>query len=157
MSTAAKLKEILALTDYSLSMHSRGYPLQGQFVVTGPQMRGDDESRVGFCVQVRKGRGAFASSVVFLRHPGGGLTIHENQSFFSLTDAQEALAREIFVELPENEDYSQGYTIANEFHELGFLIETEGAHPRATAGGVHLTMNSTSADGNRNTTVVAFI
>lgn len=159
MTTAAKVLQILEQTDYALFLGAMGYPKQGQFVTTGPQMGGSLESRVGYCVQVRKGRGAYSSNVVFLRHPNGGLTTHENQGFFGLTPAQEALAREIFVELPENEDYSHGYSIQGEYNEVGFLIEdASGDHPPVQAGGgVQLTVKNTKDDGTTETTLIAFI
>lgn len=159
MTTAAKVSQILEQTDYDLFMGAMGHPKQGQFVTTGPQMGGSLESRVGYCVQVRKGRGAYGSNVVFLRHPNGGLTTHENQSFFGLTPKQEALAREIFVELPEDENYSRGYSIQDEYHEVGFLIEdASGDHPPAQSGsGVQLTVKNTKDDGTTETTLIAFI
>jgi hypothetical protein len=159
MTTAAKVQQILEQTNYDLFLGAMGHPKQGQFVTTGPQMGGSVESRVGYCVQVRKGRGAYSSNVVFLRHPDGGLTTHENQAFFGLTAAQEVLAREIFVDLPEDEDYSHGYSIQGQYEEVGFLIEDQsGAHPAAQpGGGVRLTVKSTKDNGRTETTLIAFI
>ena len=83
--TVGVVQQILALTDYSLGLNFGRHPSQGQFVVTGPQMGGGAERRIGFCVQIRKQRGQFGSDMVFLRHPDGGLVTHENQSYFAMT------------------------------------------------------------------------
>lgn len=96
---------------------------RGQFVMTGMQMSSSLEKYVGFCVQVRRGSGQFKSDMVFLRHYDGRLTTHENQSFFSLNEEQEKLAREIFQHLPEDEDYEHGYKCCDGIEEIGFMIE----------------------------------
>jgi ABC-type cobalamin transport system ATPase subunit len=60
--------QILGMVDYKKSCrtaagHGIGYPLQGQMVITGPQLSQDPEKRMGFCVQVRKGCGQFVSDI----------------------------------------------------------------------------------------------
>lgn len=158
MSHTAQLKHILAQTDSDLFLGGLGYPAQGQFVITGPQMGGTDESRVGFCVQVRKGVGAFGSHVVFLRHASGNLTTHENQGFFGMTPQQEADTRTLFDSLPEDEDYTQGYSICGEQHAIGFLVENAAVPLQHVSGSsMHLTIEETNADGEKSTTLVAFI
>jgi hypothetical protein len=95
----------------------------GQFVMTAMQMSSNLENYVGFCVQVRRRSGQFGSDMVFLRHYNGKLITHENQSFYSLNEEQEKLAREIFEHLPEDEDYSHGYKCFEGIEEKGFMIE----------------------------------
>jgi hypothetical protein len=159
MSQSAQIKAILEKNDYKLFLGGNGYPAQGQFVITGAQMGGTEEFRIGFCVQVRKGVGAYGSAVVFLRHASGALTTHENQGYFAMAPELEAAARKLFVMLPEDEDYSRGYTIQGEHAEFGFLIEPTGeAQPTSTSGAsVHLKIEKTNEDGSKSATLIAFI
>jgi hypothetical protein len=129
MERSEVVKQVLALTDYAKGMYGNRHPAQGQMVVTGPQMGGSAEKRIGYCVQIRKNCGQFGSDMVFLRHPDGSLTTHENQAYFTMTEDQEKLARTLFSELPEGEDYSEGYRCCNKVHELGFLIDYSESTP----------------------------
>ena len=95
---------------------------RGQFVRTGLQM-GPIEKYIGFCVQIRRKEGACGSDQVFLRHADGNLTLHENQCFFALNEAQERKVRGVFESLPEEEDYTHGYSIQNQNRIVGFMIE----------------------------------
>jgi hypothetical protein len=45
------------------------------------------------------------SNQVFLRHFDGKLQVHENQSFYAMTEEQENEVRESFESLPEDEEY----------------------------------------------------
>lgn len=143
--------QILGMVDYKkscrISGQSFGFPLQGQMVITGPQLSQDQEKRMGFCVQVRKGCGQFGSDMVFLRHPDGSLTTHENQAYFGMTDRQIELARPLFDSLPEDEDYTQGYTCCDKIHEVGFLIGDSKSRPSRNAS-FTLTVDSTDESGN---------
>ena len=109
--------------NYKRRLDFKGGPAQGQFVVTGYQLGGASYKMVGYCVQVRKNSGQFGSDMIFLRHFDGRLVTHENQSFYSLTEEQEILARSIFKVLPEEEDYSFGYKCCEGINEVGFIIE----------------------------------
>lgn len=130
-SGAAIANKVLGMADYTRRCRA-GYPAQGQFVTTAFLPFASAEQQMGFCVQVRKGRGQFGSDMVFLRHPAGGLTTHENQSFNAMTDEQEAMARSLFESenLPEAEDYSRGYSCYGKVHEVGFLIEDSKSEPK---------------------------
>lgn len=132
-SRAEIVAQILSLTDYNLSFtfSDPRHPAQGQFVITGPQITSNVENRIGFCVQIRRNRGQFGSDMVFLRHPCGGLTTHENQSYFGMTPEQELLARSLFEaeDLPENEDYSHGYLCCGKVHETGFIVDDSASQP----------------------------
>lgn len=100
-----------------------------QFVITGMNTDGDLAKRVGYCVQIRKKRGQFGSDMVFLRHADGRLTTHENQSYYAMTPQQEALARQIFDILPEDEEIEKGYMCVDKVHEVGFVIENSASKP----------------------------
>jgi hypothetical protein len=130
---------------------------QGMFVVTGLQAgERRPEKQIGFCIQVRVGRGQFGSDMVFLRHPDESLTTHENQFFYAMTEEQEAIARTLFSHLPEDEDYSGGYRCCDKIHETGFIVENSASRPsRAGAGMVRMT--TTDESGQKNTTITAFI
>lgn len=113
-----------------LSDRSMQKMTQGCMVVTGAQVGTRDRERLlGYCVQIRKGRGQFGSDMVFLRHTDGSLVTHENQSFFLMTEEQELLAKPLFRELPEDEDYSHGYNCCNKVREVGFVIENSASVP----------------------------
>lgn len=102
------------------------YPKQGQFVSTGMQMESNPIKTIGYCVQIREKIGVFGSNSYMLRHANGLLTIHENQSFYTLTQEQETLVRPFFKVLPEQEDYSLPYTLAGgTYPETGFIISRE--------------------------------
>jgi hypothetical protein len=95
----------------------------GCLVVTGPQEREPNaERRLGYCVQVRLGRFGAGSDEIFLRQTDGSLVSYENQHFYRMTAAQEALARPLFTMLPESEDYARGYSCVDHQHEVGFII-----------------------------------
>jgi len=103
---------------------------QGCMVVTGlPAGPRNAERRLGFCVQIRRKRGQFGSDMVFLRHPDGDLVTHENQCFYLMTPEQEALARPLFTDLPEDEDFGHGYSCCNKVREVGFIIENSASEP----------------------------
>lgn len=118
---------------------------EGCMVVTGLQAgRSNPERHIGFCVQIRRKRGQFGSDMVFLRHTDGSLVTHENQGFFLMTAEQEALARPLFVELPEQEDYSLGYSCCGKVREVGFVIENSASVPIPdTSFAIAMTVTST--------------
>jgi hypothetical protein len=142
------VKQVLALTDYTKGMYGDRHPAQGQMVVTGQQVGGSTEGRIGYCVQIRKNCGQFGSDMVFLRRPDGGLTTHENQGYYPMTDEQEKLARSLFAELPEDEDYSEGYLCCGKVHELGFLIDHSKSTPTPNTP-----FNLTVSDGTSKTLI----
>jgi len=94
--------------------------------------------------------------MVFLRHPDERLTTHENQCYIAMTEEQEHLARQLFSQLPEAEDYSHGYRCCDKIHEVGFLIETSTSQP--SRGGVTM-LKTTTVDesGKTSVTCTAFI
>jgi hypothetical protein len=127
----------------------------GQFVVTGPQMGGGLFKRVGYCVQVRKHCGQYRSDMVFLRHHDGKLTTHENQFFYAMTAEQEALARSIFDVLPEDEDYTLGFS-TDGVHEVGFVIENS-ATPASPTTPTTVVLTEKLADGTERKSITTFI
>ena len=136
---------VIGMTDYSKGLFGgERLPTQGQMVVTGPNNL-TVEKRLGFCVQVRKGCGQFGSDMVFLRHPDGSLTTHENQAYFPMSEEQEALARTVFTDLPEDEDYTHGYLCCAKVHEVGFLIENSKSQPTPNTP-FSLTVESSNGD-----------
>lgn len=147
---AARVTRIIGTCDAErfisgLSESSMRRMTQGCMVVTGPQVgRRNPERQIGFCVQIRRKRGQFGSDMVFLRHTDGSLVTHENQGFFLMTAEQEALARPLFVELPEEEDYSQGYSCCGKVREVGFVIENSASVPTPDAS-FAMAMTITSA------------
>ncbi|MEX3983781.1 hypothetical protein AB4Y45_32885 [Paraburkholderia sp. EG287A] len=132
---AARVAQIIDMCDYSRHVSGLSDALthkltQGCMVVTGLQAgERNQERRLGFCVQIRKGRGQFRSDMVFLRHPDGRLVTHENQGFFLMTPEQEALARPLFEDLPEDEDFTHGYLCCNKVKEVGFIVENSASEP----------------------------
>lgn len=141
---------IVSMLDYLRAL--RPHPAQGQLVLTGIQMGSQaPERRIGYCVQVRKGRGQFGSDMVFLRHPHGGLTTHENQSYYSLSPEAEAMARRLYEEAPEAEDYSHGYSCFDKVHEKGFIVENSASVP---APPTPFRITVTGADGVSSLTEV---
>lgn len=122
------MEKIISLVDYQNMISPGNHPSKGQFVITGTTC-GDNAIRLGYCVQVRKGRGQFGSDMVFLRHPNGTINTHENQFYFSMTDEQTRLARSVFSIMPENEDDSRGYCCCGKIRELGFIVENSGSVP----------------------------
>jgi hypothetical protein len=54
---------------------------------------------------------------------------HENQGFFLMTAEQELLARPLFEELKEDEDYSHGYLCCDKVQEVGFVVENSASVP----------------------------
>ena len=123
------IENILDNLDYTLSLGFSKRPSQGQIVVTGYQFGAPKKRRLGYCVQIRVGRGQFGSDMVFLRHLDGGLVTHENQCFYGLTPEQEALVRPLFKGMIEEEDYTHGYLCCGKVMEVGFLIENSKSEP----------------------------
>lgn len=124
----------------------------GQFVLTGFQRGGVSLKTIGYCVQVRKGCGAYGSDMVFLRHPDESLTTHENQAFFALAEDKVKLARECFQMLPEEEDYSFGYNSFEGVREFGFVIENSKSQPMEVEP---FSIVTTSANGDKSLLVIS--
>lgn len=140
----AIIKSLLDNINYIDNMIGFGrHPQQYQFVLTaaicGPH---SDEMRIGYCVQVRKKCGAFGSDKVFLRHPSGQLTVHENQSFIAMSEEDEKQARTIFEMLPDEEIESEGYRDCDGVIEIGFLIEDSKSHPAKNIPTVQITVDN---------------
>ncbi|MBQ0600773.1 plasmid protein [Klebsiella oxytoca] len=126
------IKSIVDAIDYQKMIRHDSHPVFGQFVVVGPNF-GPIESRLGYCVQVRKKVGQFGSDIVFLRHRDGNLTTHENNCYVAVSEQQERLARSVFKVLPDEEEPELGYRDPNGVHETGFVIENSAS--KAATGG----------------------
>lgn len=96
---------------------------QGQFVIAAMVLPDNPMIRVGYVVQIREKAGQFGSKKVFMRLSDGTLITHENQAFWSVGSEQESLIRSVFATLPEDEDYSRGYSCQNKVHKVGFIIK----------------------------------
>ena len=149
------IKQIISLTNYARGMYGSDHPSQGQWVVTGPQSSNNIEKRVGFCVQVRKGCGQFGSDLVFLRHADESLTTHENQAYFAMSQEQIDLARQIFIDTPENEDYSFGYKCTGKINQIGFLIESSNSKPCSAVSSVGLAITDSKKPASK--TFISFV
>ncbi|HEJ2342740.1 TPA: hypothetical protein ACWLUJ_005709 [Pseudomonas aeruginosa] len=130
-------------------------PTRGMFVKTGPH-GGSLRGSIGWVVQVRLKQGQFGSDNYILCHPGKGgwLMQHSNNVFYPLTPDEVELVRPFFVDrLPEDEDFTQGYTLGSEeTRAVGFLVEPpEGYEPR---GGEGARMRTTVTAKNGETTVI---
>ncbi|EIX9725650.1 plasmid protein [Klebsiella pneumoniae] len=139
------IKAIVDAADYQRMISYNQNPAFGQFVVAGYN-GGPAESRLGYCVQVRKKVGQFGSDIVFLRHASGTLTAHENNCYVAVTEEQEALARSVFKLLPDDEEPEKGYSDPAGVHETGFVIENSAS--KASTGGpsVAITVYSRKED-----------
>lgn len=150
----AAVAAIKAKRDYAKSCDLVGYK-HGQFVQTGMQVGGTPTLKaIGYCVQVRKRCGQYGSDMVFLRHPDGKLTVHENQSFYALSAEDEALIRPFFKVLPEQEEPDLGYRCCDGIHEVGFIIERSASQP-SPAQPVMITTMTPCADGSVKQTITA--
>lgn len=102
------------------------HPEQYQFVMVAGPMVGqepDINNAVGYCVQVRKGRGQFGSDQVFIRHCDGSMVVHENQGWFALSDEVADRIKPFFELLPGDEDPTKAITYCGEEPEIGFVIQ----------------------------------
>lgn len=150
----ALVNRILALTDYRNTVWGLGTPERnklkvkpGMMVITGPQFRSSLERHLGFIVQIRLGRGQFGSDMVFVRHPDGMLVTHENQCFCQMSEDQEALARPLFTDLPEDEDLTRGYSCCDKVHEVGFFIQDSASKPMPDSPFAIITTSTPKNDG----------
>lgn len=138
-----------------------GHPQPGEYVITAMQagnIRGERgwHRYIGYVVQVRKSAGAFGSDIVLLRHPDGALVRHENQAFFQIEDQWLDKAKALYppgMTPDEYEDYSQPYTLGEDYPEYGKIIEAkEEGPPRDDAPMMRIVV--TDADGSQSVTVV---
>ena len=101
----------------------------GKIVFTGPTTLGDSIQRIGRVEQVRKKAGAFGSDLVFLRHPDGTLSTHENQGYISIADKDLEEVKKLFipealeVEYDPEEEYTIGKSV---WPEKGFIVPFNG-------------------------------
>lgn len=135
-------------------------PEQGMFVKTGPH-GGSMRGSIGWVAQVRLKQGQFGSDNYILCHAGDGgwLMQHSNNVFYPLTPAEVELVRPFFADrLPENEDYSRGYTLGSEeTRAFGFLIDpSEGFEPRGGEG-ARMRMATIGVDGSKTITETVFL
>lgn len=96
-----------------------------EYVITGIQAGPSNiNRRVGRIVQVRLKEGAFGTALVFLRHPDGGLTTHENQSFVPLKGEDRKIVEQMFKDnnVCQDDPFNHEYTIAGKYPAKGFII-----------------------------------
>lgn len=138
----------------------KGVPERGMFVKTGPH-GGSMRGSIGWVAQVRLKQGQFGSDNYILCHPdnGGRLMQHSNNVFYPLTPKEEEMVRPFFRDrLPEDEDFTQGYTLGSEeTRAIGFLIDPpEGFAPRGGEG-ASMRMTVTEPDGKTTVTETVFL
>ncbi len=112
---------------------------QGQFVFTLDPFA-NPLICVGYVIQIRKRIGPFNSDSIFLRLANGKIQEWANQGFFSMSEEQEVLARQIFAVLPEDEDYSTSYWSYEKVHEIGFIVENPKPVPSSPTQQVSMTI-----------------
>jgi hypothetical protein len=139
----------------------RRMPEQGMFVKTGPH-GGSMRGSIGWVAQVRLKQGQFGSDNYILCHAGadgGWLMQHSNNAFYPLTTAEVELVRPFFADrLPENEDFSYGYTLgSDETRAVGFLIDPPEAFEPRGGEGARMRMTVTDAAGNESVTDTVFL
>ncbi|HEL6195864.1 TPA: plasmid protein [Klebsiella pneumoniae] len=139
------INDIVNSINYQKMIRHDSNPAFGQFVVAGYN-GGPAESRLGYCVQVRKKVGQFGSDIVFLRHASGTLTAHENNCYVAVTEEQEALARSVFKLLPDDEEPEKGYSDPAGVHETGFVIENSASNASTGGPSVAITVYSRKED-----------
>jgi hypothetical protein len=135
-------------------------PEKGMFVKTGPH-GGSMRGSIGWVVQVRLKQGQFGSDNYILCHAGDGgwLMQHANNVFYPLTPAEVEQVLPFFADrLPENEDFSRGYTLgSDETRAFGFLIDPpEGFEPRGGEGS-RMLITTIGADGSKTLTDTVFL
>ncbi|EOZ8645426.1 hypothetical protein ACQWTT_001177 [Acinetobacter baumannii] len=142
MQRVSILKQIISMLDKESRMVDSDCIQQGQFVIAALILPDNALWRVGYITQIRRKVGQFGSDKVFMRLADESLIVHENQAFWRMTSDQEALARQVFTQLPEKEDYSLGYNCTDKIHEVGFIIENSKSVPSPVENTVNLTIST---------------
>jgi len=107
------------------------FPEYGQVVRSG-LIQGKPyifDHAIGYVVQIRKKRGQYASDQYLVRHPDGSLVVHENQSFWLVSDELAEAALSHFKLRPDDEGGDTEYTIGQELPEVGYIIEFKDGDP----------------------------
>ena len=151
-----ELKEIVNARDYNNMVGSNNHPIPGEYYITGLQAGNDDLTRyVGYCVQVRKKAGAFGSDIVFIRHPNGVLSTHENQFFFNVNDFWKDKIISLYAAdvNPSEIDEGKAYTIGGEYPEVGKVIEPKESD-RPLDESPLMKITTIHADGSKDIEIV---
>lgn len=151
------IKNILDNRDYTAMFSMKKLPSPGQFISTGMQANGNLLKMVGYCVQIRKNIGMFGSHMYLIRHPDGLLTIHENQSYYAMTEEQEKTLRPFFTIVPEQEDFTKAFSLINkQYPEIGFIIEKSDMQeiPEVTENDTPVKIFETDNQGNKKITII---
>lgn len=150
------LKEIIDARDYYNMVPPDKYPIPGEYVITGLQVgnhNGEEgwDKYVGYVVQVRKKAGVFGSNIVLIRHSIGNLISHENQSFFRMNKHWKEKIQALYEKgiNPESEDYTQAYTIGEEYPEIGKVIEPKKDGYHGKNSGSVTTLTISHVDGSK--------
>jgi hypothetical protein len=155
-------QQIAEARDFCKMVGIDEHPMPGEYLVTGLQagnIRGEQgwHLYVGYVVQVRKKAGAFGSHIVLMRHPDGTLMRHENQCFLRLTPEEEEALKGIFppgMTPDEYEDYTEAYTLNNEYPATGKIIEPDGAEAPPQDNRPMMKITVTGAEGDKTVIVV---
>jgi len=128
------LRDIVKACEWKRRM-IHDHPEPYQMVVTGLQVGNTKgnivwEKYVGYVVQVRKKAGAFGSDMVFIRHPDGSLTTHENQSYCGLSPEIIEEIKKLYPDgmIEEDMEYDGPYSINGKHPRVGKIIEPENGY-----------------------------
>lgn len=157
------LERVLNNVSYANCLMGFGKPkptqnLRGRFMVAGYNGEAALE-RVGYCVQIRRKQGQFGSDCVWLRLADGRLAIHQNNSYMGITAADEALIRPFFVNLPEDEDYEDGFHIQGcpDSTRTEFIVEPDADFVPRGGEGAGMVITERHADGTEKSTRITFL
>jgi hypothetical protein len=157
------LEHVLENVSYANCLMGLGQPkptqdLRGRFMVAG--YNGEAAlGRVGYCVQIRRKQGQFGSDCVWLRLADGSLTIHQNNSYMSISIEDEALIRPFFVHLPEDEDYEDGFHIQGcpDSMRTEFIVEPDEDFVPRGGEGASMVIRERHEDGTEKSTHITFL
>lgn len=153
------LQSIIGARNYDNAVPFDHYPMPGEYILTGMQagnIRGERgwQLYLGYVVQVRRKGGAFGSDMVLMRHPDGTLMRHENQTYYRIDDCLLEQAKSLFITIPEEEDYTVAFTLANNtFPETGKIIEPKKDGPPVDNSPM-ATITISRSDGTKTIEVV---
>ncbi|EPA99468.1 hypothetical protein PG5_02750 [Pseudomonas sp. G5(2012)] len=110
---------------------------------------------------MRLKQGQFGSDNYILCHAGNGgwAMQHSNNVFYPLTADEVELVRPYFADcLPENEDFSRGFTLGSEeTRAIGFLIDPPEGFETRGGEGARMRMTTIGTDGSKTLTDTVFL
>jgi len=153
-----KIKEIVDATDDHMFVGISSRPGVGAYVITGPQagnLKGQKgwDKYLGYVAQIREKAGDFGSDLFLIRHPNGNLIQHANQCFWLMNDFWLKKAKAFFNVKPEDEDYSQPFTLGQgEYPEIGKIIGPKKDGPPVNNNPL-MKITTVKSDGSKTVTI----